>query len=133
MSAEFLEQSEPNGKGALRVSYNSSLGYGEIKVLQVGQDSKAGLKRGLSDLLEVAGAEAIYLDLPLAQAGTPELCVAAEAEGFYFSGLGPHFAPDGDVIALQYLKEELDASQIQMASPFGQSLLDYIVKHRTTS
>ena len=52
MSAEFLEQSEPNGKGALRVSYNSSLGYGEIKVLQVGQDSKAELKRGLSDLLE---------------------------------------------------------------------------------
>lgn len=46
MSAEFLEQSEPNGKGALRVSYNSSLGYGEIKVLQVGQDSKADSKEG---------------------------------------------------------------------------------------
>jgi len=63
------------------------------------------------DLLEIAGAETVYLDLPLAQARTPDLCTAAEAEGFSFSGLGPSFAPDGDVLTLQYLNEDLDLSQ----------------------
>jgi len=130
MLAEFLERGEPEGQGALRVSHHSSLGFGEIKLLRVGQESRTELKRGLLDLLEIAGAEAVYLDLPLAQAGTPDLCTAAEAEGFLFSGLGPRFAPDGDVLTLQYLKEDLDTSQVQMASPFGQKLLGYIAQER---
>ena len=70
----------------------------KVKILRVGQESRTEIKRGLLDLLEIAGAEAVYLDLPLAQAGTPDLCTAAEAEGFLFSGLGPRFAPDGDVL-----------------------------------
>jgi anti-sigma regulatory factor (Ser/Thr protein kinase) len=130
LPAEFLEWGEPEGQGTLRVTYHSSLGFGEIKILQLGKESKPELKRGLLDLLEIAGAETIYLDLPLAQAGTPDLCTAAEAEGLFFSGLGPGFAPDGDVLTLQYLKEELDTSQVQMASPFGQKLLDYIAQER---
>jgi len=128
--AEFLERDEPEGQGSLRVSHHSSLGFGEIKIHRVGKESRTEIKRGLLDLLEIAGAETVYLDLPLAQAGTPDLCAAAEAEGFFFSGLGPCFAPDEDVLVLQYLKEDLDTSQVQMASPFGQKLLDYIAKER---
>jgi anti-sigma regulatory factor (Ser/Thr protein kinase) len=130
MSAQFLEGSEPEGRGELKASYHSSLGFGEIKVLKIGGDSRTEIKRGLLDLLEIVGAETVYLDLPLAQAGTPELCTAAEAEGFFFSGLGPGFATDGDVLTLQYLKEGFDTAQVQMASPFGQRLLNYIAKER---
>ena len=130
MSAQFLDGSAPEGQGALRASYHSSLGFGEIKVLKAGGESRTEIKRGLLDLLEIAGAETVYLDLPLAQAGTPELCKAAEAEGFIFSGLGPRFAADGDVLTLQYLKGEFDISQVQMASVFGQRLRDYIARER---
>ncbi len=130
LSADFREGVEPEGQGTLKVTYHSSLGFGEIRILQLGKESRTELKRGLLDLLEIAGAETVYLDLPLAQAGTPDLCTAAEAYGFFFSGLGPGFAPDGDVLTLQYLKDELDTSQIQMASPFGQKLLDYITEEQ---
>jgi anti-sigma regulatory factor (Ser/Thr protein kinase) len=130
MSARFLTGSQPECQGALRASYNSSLGFGEIRVLQVGRESRTEIKRGLLDLLEIAGAETVYLDLPLVQAGTPELCAAAEAEGFFFSGLGPGFAADGDVLTLQYIKGEFDISQVQMASPFGQMLRGYIARER---
>jgi len=130
--AEFLEQSEqqPLGEGELRVSYHPSLGFGEIKVLRAGRDSAAELKRGLLDLLEITGSEVIYLDLPLAQSGTPALCAAAQSEGFFFSGLGPGFAPDGDALILQYLREKMDILRIQMASAFGKKLLDYIASKR---
>jgi anti-sigma regulatory factor (Ser/Thr protein kinase)/RimJ/RimL family protein N-acetyltransferase len=130
MHPQFLDGSRPEGQGALRASYHSSLGFGEIKVLKVGGDSRTEIKRGLLDLLEIAGAETVYLDLPLAQAGTPDLCTAAEAEGFFYSGLGPRFAADGDVLTLQYLKGGFDTSQVQMASVFGQKLLDYIARER---
>jgi anti-sigma regulatory factor (Ser/Thr protein kinase) len=130
IGVQFLDDSEPEGQGTLKVSYHSSLGFGEIKVLKVGGESRTEIKRGLLDLIEIVGAETVYLDLPLAQAGTPELCTAAEAEGFFFSGLGPRFAADGDVLTLQYLEGEFDTSQVQMASPFGQKLLNYIAQER---
>jgi len=44
-------------KEAIMVSHHSSLGFGEIKILRVGQESRTELKRGLLDLLEIAGAE----------------------------------------------------------------------------
>jgi serine/threonine-protein kinase RsbW len=128
--AQFLDGSAPEGQGTLKATYHSSLGFGEIKVLQVGEESRTEIKRGLLDLLEIAGAETVYLDLPLAQAGTPELCRAAEAEGFFYSGLGPRFAADGDVLTLQYLKGGFDSAKVQMASVFGQTLLDYIARER---
>jgi anti-sigma regulatory factor (Ser/Thr protein kinase)/RimJ/RimL family protein N-acetyltransferase len=130
VSAQLLDGSAPEGQGALRASYHSSLGFGEIKVVQVGKESRTEIKRGLLDLLEIAGAETVYLDLPLAQAGTPGLCAAAEHEGFFFSGLGPRFAADGDVLTLQYLKGEFDISKVEMASGFGQRLRDYIARER---
>jgi anti-sigma regulatory factor (Ser/Thr protein kinase) len=126
MGARFLDGCLPEGQGALQASYHSSLGFGEIRVIRAGTESRTEIKRGLLDLIEIAGAETIYLDLPLAQAGTPELCAAAEAEGFFFSGLGPGFAADGDVLTLQYLKGKFDILQVQMASTFGQRLRGYI-------
>jgi serine/threonine-protein kinase RsbW len=130
LRAQILYGGRVEGRGALSASYHSSLGFGEIKVLQVGEESRTEIRRGLLDLLEIAGAETVYLDLSLAQPGTPDLCTAAEAEGFFYSGLGPGFAADGDVLTLQYLKGSFDASRVQMASLFGRRLLDYIAKER---
>ena len=79
----------------------------------------------------VAETEVVYLYLPLAQPGTPELCVAAEADGFFFGGIGPRFATDGDALCLQYVAGHLDTGLLKIASPFGKELLDYVNAERT--
>jgi hypothetical protein len=45
-------------------------------------------------------------------------------------GLGPHFAPDGDALRLQYLAVELDPARLQVASPFARELLAYVARER---
>ena len=59
-----------------------------------------------------------------------DLAEAAEAEGFFFSGIGPLFAPDGDVLRLQYLRSPLDPTLLQIYSPFARELLDYVIQER---
>ena len=119
------------GPGQVAVSLDRSWGTGEIRVRRVGADTAAEIRRARRDLCETAGAEVVYLDLPLSQPGTPDLCVAAEADGFFFSGVGPCFAPDGDVLSLQYLNVELDIARLQVASPAGQQLVEYVASERT--
>jgi hypothetical protein len=58
------------------------------------------------------------------------VCRAAEEEGFFFSGLGPAFAGDGDALLLQFLVEDIDPSLLQVASPFAKDLLGYVGSER---
>lgn len=130
---EFREPGVVQGPGRVDVSFHRGLGLGSIRVLYAGADVPAEIREARRDLCEIAGAQVVYLDLPLAQPGTPDLCRAAEEEGFFFGGLGPCFAPDpaepgrgSDVLRLQYLNAPLDPTQIQVANPFGQELLAYV-------
>jgi anti-sigma regulatory factor (Ser/Thr protein kinase) len=116
--------------GQVTVYFNQPLGLGIIRVRHVGADSAVEIRRARRDLCDIAGAEVVYLELPLAQAGTPALCQAVEEEGFFFSGLGPHFAPDGDALRLQYLNVELDTVRLQVMSPLGQELVEYMTRER---
>lgn len=93
------------------------------------RDESTKTRTGMA-LVEAAGAEVVYLELPLAEAGTPELCVACEAMGFFFSGVAPCFAADGDALRLQYLSVLLDPGRLQVASRFGQELVDYAATRR---
>ncbi|MBU0495214.1 MAG: GNAT family N-acetyltransferase [Chloroflexi bacterium] len=122
---EFLEPGAAEGPARMAVSSQKSLGTGTIRVQHVGIDAAAEIRQMRRDLCEIAGAEAVYLELPLAQAGTPELCQMAEEDGFFFSSIGPSFASDGDILRLQYLNAPLDPSQIQVADPFGRQVLAY--------
>ena len=122
---EFLEPRTADDLGRVTVSFHRVLQTGMIRVQRVGTDMPAEIRQMRRHLCEIAGAQMIYLELPLAQAGTPDLCRAVEADGFFFSGLGPCFAPDGDVLRLQYVNAPLDPVQIQVANPFGQELLTY--------
>jgi anti-sigma regulatory factor (Ser/Thr protein kinase) len=116
--------------GEVVVSMLHGWGAGVIRVRRVGSDTAAEVRRARQDLCETAAAEVVYLELPLAQRGTPALCEAAEGDGFFFSGLGPRFAPDGDALRLQYLNCDLDVSRLQVFSPFGRELLDYVAAER---
>jgi hypothetical protein len=81
-------------------------------------------------LCEPLGAEAVYLDLPLAQPGTPELCRLVEEEGFFVSGVAPLAFPDGDALRLQHLAVPIHPSLVQIDSPFAREILTYVVAER---
>lgn len=127
LAAESEAASEP---GEVLVSAYPSWGFGEIIVERPGSESLAEIHRALRDLCDLAGAESVYLELPLAHPATPALCRGAEEAGFFFSGLGPHFAHNGDVLRLQFLKAPLDTGQIQLLDPFTKELLVYIDSER---
>ncbi len=116
--------------GEVAVSVNPGWQSAVIRVLRVGTDTPAEIRRARRDLCRINGAEAVYLELPLSQPGTPELCRIAEEAGFFFCGLGPSFAPDGDTLRMQYLNVPLDTSLVKLASPFAQELLGYIDQER---
>ncbi|HOE23789.1 MAG TPA: ATP-binding protein [Smithellaceae bacterium] len=116
--------------GMVKVLYNRINGTGTITVEKAGSDSKTEIRRALYDLRDIALAEAIYLLLPLAQAGTPRLCEEAEALGFFFSGVEPCFAPDGDYLRLQYLNTTINFDHIQLYRPFSRELLSYILQEK---
>jgi anti-sigma regulatory factor (Ser/Thr protein kinase) len=134
-SAEFLTPSsltlQADGPGRVTVSFSRSFGFGVIQVQKIGTDTPAEIARARHDLCELTGAEVVYLELPLAQAGTPALCSIAEEKGFFISGIGPHFASDGDVLRLQYLNAEIDMRRIQIYNAFGKELLAYIEKEKS--
>jgi hypothetical protein len=81
-------------------------------------------------LCTCSGVEAIFLELPLAQAGTPELCRAIEQVGFFFSGIGPCFDDAGDALRLQFLNVELDMDVLQLHGRFAQELAAYVARER---
>jgi hypothetical protein len=129
-TAEPSVEKTAAGAGEVAVRFVRAWGYGLIQVRRVGTETDAAVRQALHDLCATAGAEAVYLELPLAQPGTPSLCSAAEDAGFFFSGLGPGFAPGGDALRLQYLATDLDPERLQIASPFAQELLAYVVAER---
>jgi anti-sigma regulatory factor (Ser/Thr protein kinase) len=127
---ELARAHAPSGRGKVTVGYARSYGLGTIRVTQIGADTAAEVRRARADLVVTAGVEAVFLELPLAQPAAAHLWEAAEADGFFFSGIGPRFAADGDALRLQYLAEPLDTARLQVLDPFGQELLAYVDAER---
>ncbi|MBU4379447.1 MAG: hypothetical protein KJ724_10120, partial [Proteobacteria bacterium] len=65
-------------------------------------------------------------DLPLAQAATPILCERAEEAGFFFAGIWPHGAEDGDMLRLTRLAAPFDLGHLRLHSDFANALSDYV-------
>jgi hypothetical protein len=127
---EFGEPTEPEGRGHVTASLDRTWGFGDIHVHVAGEDTAAEIRQARVDLSETGGVEVVYLFLPLAQPGTPALCAAAEAEGFFWSGVGPRYAADGDMLCLQYVGVDLDLALVQVAGPAGRDMLDYVAADR---
>ncbi len=130
MSVEFSKPGPVTNHGRLEVHLNQGFGAGFIQVKRIGTDTFPEVEQARRDLCDLAGAGVVFLDLPLAQEGAPELSDAAETAGFFFSGVRPGFAADGDFLRLQYLNAPLDPEQIHLASPFARELLDYILRDK---
>jgi anti-sigma regulatory factor (Ser/Thr protein kinase)/GNAT superfamily N-acetyltransferase len=127
---EFLQPSGPLGHGQVTVHYDRETGGGTIQVNRIGIDTLPEIEQALRDLCDMAGAAVVGLNLPLAQGTTPYLADAAEALGFFFSGILPYGSPEGDFLRLQYLNAPLDLERIHLASPFARELLAYVLKDK---
>jgi hypothetical protein len=125
LDVEFAAAAPPSGPAELQPSYDPALQAGLIRVTRVGRDA-IQQTRDLQAAWQRAGAEVIVLELPLTQPGTPEMCRQAASTGFFFSGVGPSFASDGDALRLQYLATPLDLGQLQILDPLAQELVAYV-------
>jgi serine/threonine-protein kinase RsbW len=130
LAPEFVEMQVPETPGELKVRYFPEEQWAQIQVNRVGADTAARISCLRREFWQHSRTDAVYLDLPLAQNGTPAVCRAVEEVGFFFSGIGLCFAPDGDVLRLQWLNVPLDLSLLQVENPFGRELVAYIEQHR---
>jgi hypothetical protein len=123
---QSCEAAPPEGAGEVTLEHEPEVQTGTIRVRRVGADTAAAVREARVKLCDGFGARALTLELPLSQPGTAEVCRAAEEDGFFFSGLGPAFAPDGDALLLQLVTEDLDLSLVQVESPFAKELFGYV-------
>lgn len=130
LNLECREPKPATGPGEIRTRYLPQERWALIQVLRVGADTAAEVSRLRRQFWEHSKTDALYLDLPLNQPGTPELCRAVEAVGFFFSAIGPCFCEDGDALRLQWLNVTLDTSLLQIENPFGRELVAYINQER---
>lgn len=112
------------------VRYSHTLDGGTIRVRRIGPTTAAEVRRSARDLASVVEAQVVHLHVPLAQPGAASLCEAAAEWGFFFGGIGPAFADDGDVLLLQWAARPVDPAALAVATPFVQELVEYIGRDR---
>ncbi|HEY6368029.1 MAG TPA: hypothetical protein VI585_24890 [Candidatus Binatia bacterium] len=116
--------------GDIVLDHELEVQTGTIRVRRAGADTAAAVRQACEKLCDDCGAKAVTLELPLVQPETAEVCRAVEEQGFFFSGLGPAFAADGDALLMQFLAEDLDLSLIEIENPFAKELLAYVARER---
>jgi hypothetical protein len=124
---DFREPGTAPPQGSLTVEVDPAIQAASIRVERVGQDAAAEIGRARE---RCARAEAILLELPLAQPGAAAACEAAERAGFFFCGIGPSFAANGDTLRLQLLTVDFDVALVQTDTPFARELLAYVAGER---
>lgn len=112
--------------GAYSVSFDRGLAKGVVRVARADGRQWPEIRRAATDLLDIAGAEVVHLDLPLAQAATPGLWEQAEAAGFFFAGVWPHAAADGDLLRLTRLAARFDMGLLRLYSDPALELGAYV-------
>jgi serine/threonine-protein kinase RsbW len=127
---EFRAPHAAAGPGRVSVTEFPPWQAALIRVDRVGAATAAEVCRVRRSLCDTAGVEAVFLELPLAQAGTPELCRAVEQDGFFFSGIGPCFSTVGDALRLQFVNVDLDIALLQLQGRFAHELAAYVARER---
>lgn len=117
-------------KGDIVIEHEPEVQTATIRVRRAGADTAAAIREARDQLCDGSGVKAVTLELPLVQPEAAEVCRAAEEEGFFFSGLGPAFAADGDALLMQFIVEDLDLSLVQIENAFAKELLNYAGRER---
>lgn len=122
----FGNPSPATEDGDFQINYDKTLMKGVLKVVTASEKQWAEISRVADDLTEFAGAEVVVLDLPVNQPASILLAEEAEKSGFFFSGIRPHEAADGDYFRLQRLHVPMDLSRLTIYSDLGLELLEYV-------
>jgi anti-sigma regulatory factor (Ser/Thr protein kinase) len=117
--------------GDFQINFDKTLRKGEIKVITANENQWPEILRVADDLAEFAGADVVVLDLPLVQRASAILCELAEEQGFFFSGVRPCEALDGDYLRLQRLHVPLDLDKLNIYSDLGQEIFEYVSNCRS--
>ena len=129
VAVEFADGGDPSGTDQTEVDFHPELQRAQIRVHRAGAGTAGEIQR-LRQQMCKAGAEVIFLELPLADPATPAVCQTAEQAGFFFCGVGPLLLPEGDALRMQYLGTDLDSSLLQIYNPVARELLGYIENER---
>jgi anti-sigma regulatory factor (Ser/Thr protein kinase)/GNAT superfamily N-acetyltransferase len=123
----FGEPGQRGLAGSYAVSFNKTDNKGMILVKDADVRQWREILRATMDLADIAGADVVCLDLPLAQPETALLCEQAEQAGYFFAGICPHEAPDcGDLLRLTRLSAKIDFTRLQFFDPFALELANYV-------
>ena len=117
---------EAEETGEYRVSFDRELSKGHIRVARSDTRQWPEICRAAVDLAQIAEAAVVVLDLPLAQPATALVWEQAETAGFFFAGVWPHEADDGDALRLTRLREPLDLGLLRLHPGFAQELAQYV-------
>jgi anti-sigma regulatory factor (Ser/Thr protein kinase)/GNAT superfamily N-acetyltransferase len=119
--------------GDFHVHFDGTMLKGVITVVSADESRWPEISRVTRDLIKYAGTEVVYLDLPLAQPVSVKLCEEAEKEGYFFAGVRPLEAADGDNLRLQCLAAPLDMTRLCIGPEFGRELYNYVAARMKTA
>ncbi|MGK7371002.1 MAG: GNAT family N-acetyltransferase [Candidatus Halalkalibacterium sp. M3_1C_030] len=109
-------------KSDIDLSINYSDSTSLLVVNKYGPDFVAVLSDMITSLKEQEDLHAIFLDLPLQNAATPQQFNKIEDLGFIYSGLTPLFHEQAHYLRLQKIYSELDLDLIEVYSQFGKKI-----------
>jgi hypothetical protein len=124
------ESAPASGRGLFHTGITRGDGFATIDVEAVGEETAELACQVAADLRTVHRLGAIYASLPLEDPGTPGLCEALQARGFFFSGVGPWMLAGRDALRLQMTLTRIDLSALVVIGEFGNVLRDYIASER---
>jgi hypothetical protein len=122
--------SETIGRGVVHAEIVRGDRIGTITVEAIGEETAQRVRQAVEDLRATCRLGAIYVSLPLEDQGTPALCDAVEAGGFFFSGVGPWMLNGKDALRLQIPLTPIDLSELVVIGDFGKVLFDYVSTER---
>ena len=127
----FGDQAAPTGHGTLTVRIDAGAGKAFVRADKLGKDSVTDVRHAKRELIEHSHAEAVFVELPLQDPGTPQVALDLERNGFSFAGIAPHFSAYGDLLRLAYLTALLTREPIKTHEEFASSLVDYTLSEQT--
>jgi hypothetical protein len=127
--AERPGSAPPRGPVSIECQERPDLGRAALRVRGAVEGAAAAVVNE-RERLAAAGCEAVFVELPLAQPSTPGLCEELESAGFFYSGIAPHFAADGDALRLQWQRDPLDPALLKVENPLARELVSYAIAER---
>jgi anti-sigma regulatory factor (Ser/Thr protein kinase) len=126
LAVELRDGGDAQGGGDLHTAVDRPRANGSIVVESIGRVTADVLAQTVTDLRTLSHLEALYVLVPLEDPAAPQLCEAAEALGFFFSGIAPWALEGRDALRLQQPLTPIDLSALTIVGESGEHLLSYI-------